>query len=82
MPAIGASTTGVGTVSGPRVSAGMRRLSAAPGRAAKLDVSLLGRLLCFFACVTFETGPVQVIASKSWVGRKLIAVSVPWPGAK
>ena len=75
IPAIGASTTGTGTVSEPRVSGDMPRLSAAGTRRPNPSAYDLGGF-------GFASGPLQVIASKSWLGRKLTATSLPWSGAK
>ena len=58
IPAIGASTTGTGTVSGPRVSGDMDRLSVA--RLVR-QLQCCFAFLVFFACSSFETGPRQVM---------------------
>ena len=84
MPAIGASTTGVSTRSDPRVSeVGRPVMSSLSRRRQHFPKSGAGGYSLFFLLSAgFLMGPVQVIGSKSWLGRKLTAVSSPPPGTR
>ena len=64
----------------PRVSAVPWSVSATPWTVP--PPAGAHRQMGYFSGFGSVTGPVQVIASKSSVGRKLIATSLPWFGAK